>query len=102
MTDHQIVVGDVLYHCYGAYAHRTHEFAIVTKITPKGKIRVHVLNKVRGQQNGDDTFVTPGNQQTGETKLLTSQRLYGRGTIQECWDFYDPTQQYVDHFDRGA
>lgn len=103
IADRQVVVGDILYRCGGAYAHRSHEFAIVTKITNTRKIRIQLLQKIRGAENGDDTIVTPNiNVQMGGNKLLRTNRTYGRGTVEEWWDFYDSTKQYVDHFDRFA
>lgn len=98
----EIKIGDVLYHCWGAYAHRTHEFAQVIKITPTGKIRIQMLNKIKVQENGDDTIVKPGDQLQPKTKLISKNRTYGQGTIAELWYFYKPDEVYTDHFDRWA
>ena len=95
-------VGDILVNNWGAYAHRTHIFAHIVKITKTGRIRINILSKQIVQQDGDNTIVAPGGNETGETKLLKADRCYGRGTLAEYWPFYDPTKVYTDHFDRGA
>ena len=103
MEEQRVVkVGDILVNCYGAYAHSSHEFAEVTKITPTGKLRIHFLKTTKIKLGEDDTLVKPSDQRGCGNKLLTADRTHGKGTMSELWSFYSPEERYVDHFDRGA
>ena len=80
-------VGDILVRCG-----RTYEFAIITNITKTGRIRIEMVSK--NETVGG--VVYPTGEKTGESKVLTSKRTYGKGSIEEYWDEYDDTREYKE------
>ena len=104
------VVGDIVVNLrYGSGSNRTHDFGIVTKITPSGKLRIQgIQSQIQNRVDiptsptiqlaaESKTTVIPsnGHEHTGKTYLVNAQGYAKReGWNSVHFELYDPNTQY--------
>jgi len=101
--------------CAGASTYPV--FGKISNITPTGKFRIQIVEKLRPpcEENssgtwGSNTLIEPGQRITNRTGVLTvwtsdyPNSLYVKGKSQSAytsWTRYNPSQKYWDQFDNG-